>query len=462
MSDVKKRFGYGKIGRSMPLTLDKCANLGGDVEMVAVVKTLALRNPEHEFWLVGRNTGENPTDVGLPANVINPWTHPNHRWGERLLTTKRDAGLNRSNLTVQDHFALQDIYDDLTLPTLRALDGFVLWAGQHGTTNAPIPGVKDPAKLTKPHDWCAHYCAFLLRGVNAWRDVDPWNREEVWLNADPRNYLKMRDLKWPLRQPVLTQFDFDHNIKHARYGSTETVNRDWRELGVSEELFPGEHTGIWKSRVRNAYARLEVNGMVPGTPFGDLISYSEDPNRQAFGLFINEARRYVRDDVARVNVMNEWVMPLRPAWIHGTWSDESMLKIADANPWWNRDIKPAPWSDYYPRLHSVRSTFTTPSSGSRWATAKPWEAFAGGTVCFFHEAYDTQDNILGDAPEWLRKWLRVESPEQLRERVQHMHTNTSHWLSVIRAQRAHFDAAIGELHYAKLIEERLFGTEDAA
>lgn len=456
------RIGYGKVGRSMPLTIDKCGSLGGDVEMVAVVKTLALRSPQHEFWLVGRNTGENPVDVGLPSNVINPWTHPAHDWAERLRVAKREANLNRSNLTVDDHFQLQEIYDRLTLPTLRALDGFVLWAGQHGTTNAPLPGVREPGKLTKPHDWCAHYCAFLLRAVNLWRDVDPWNREEVWLNADPRNYLKMRDLKWPLRHPVLTQYEFTHRIKHARYGVPGT---DWEEWSARHDVglaTPEDRTRVWHGHVKNAYARLEINGMLPGTPFGDLISYSEDPNRGHFGLFINEARRYVRDDVARVNVMNEWVMPLRPTWVHGTWSDESMRKIVEANPWWIDDIRPAPWENYYPRLHSVRSTFTTPSSGSRWATAKPWEAFAAGTVCFFHPGYDTQDNILGDAPEWLRKWLRVTSPEQLRERVQHMHTNTSHWLSVIRAQRAHFDAAIGELRYAKLIEERLFGTEDAA
>jgi hypothetical protein len=63
------RIGYAKLGRSMPLTLDRCGNLGGDVEMVAVVKELALRHPEDDFFLTGRNTGERPADVGLPGNV---------------------------------------------------------------------------------------------------------------------------------------------------------------------------------------------------------------------------------------------------------------------------------------------------------------------------------------------------------------------------------------------------------
>lgn len=437
----------------MPLTLAGCANLGGDVEMVAVVKTLALRHPEDKFWLVGRNTGEEPADVGLPSNVINPWV----KWAPLIRDAKREAGLNHANLSVAEHLKMRDIFDEVTLPTLRGLDGFVLWAGQHGTTNTPLPGIKDPVKLTKPHDWCAYYCAFLLRAVNAWRDVDPLHREEVWLNADPRNYHKMRDLKWPLRHPVLTQYTFERPLKHARYGNTETVGKIWRELGVTEELYPGQLTGIWKSVVSNTYARLEINGLLPGTPFGDLISYDDTfAGRQRFGLFINEARRYVRDDVARVNVMANWILPLRPAWVHGTWSDESLKQLHVPVG----TIRPAPWADYYPRLHSVHSTFTTPSSGSAWATAKPWEAFAGGTVCFFHPSYDTQDNILGDAPAWLRDWLRVTSPAQLEERVELMHTDPERWFEVVTAQRAHFDAAVAELRYAKLIEERLYPTEE--
>lgn len=446
------RIAYGKIGRSMPLSLDRCGNLGGDVEMAAVVKILAERHPDDEFWLVGRNTGENPAEVGLPPNVVNPWSHPRYRWSERLLEAKRARGLNRSNLSVEDHLGLQEIYDQLTLPTIRAMDGIILWAGQHGTTNVPLPGVRDPGKLTKPHDWSAHYCSFLLRGVNLWRDAAPWNREEVWLNSDPRNYLKLRDLKWPLRHPVLAQYTFSHRVKHARYGDPGPEG-DWEEwsarhgVGLAQ---PDDRDKIWHAEVGNVYSRLEVNGLMPGTPFGDLVTYDENYDiRDHFGMFINETRRYVREDVARVNVVRDWVLQLDPAWMHGTWSQESLDVLG-------RSIKPAPWEDYYPLLHTVRCTFTTPASGTGWATAKPWEAFAAGTVCFFHPAYDTQDNVLGDAPDWLRRWLRVDAPEMLRERVRHMNENREHWLAVIRAQRAHFDRAVRHPLFAQLIEERIW------
>lgn len=452
------RIGYGKIGRSMPLSLGNCGSLGGDVEQAAVVKTLAERNPEHTFVLIGRNDGSVPTDVGLPSNVENPWV----TWGPELRLRKRDDLSVCSNLTVEDHLTIQRIHNELTMPTITALDGIILWAGQHGTTNSPVPGIRNTDKLTKPHDWSAHYVAFLLHAVNRWRDVDPLNREEVWLNSDARNYLKMRDLKWPLRHPVLAQYTYDTNIKHERYGDGDGFN-EWccprrrpSDGGIGpwnvDVVTPGTHTSeIWRSTTHNIYSRLELNGLVPGSPFGDLIKYNDTwDDRSHFGLFINETRRYVNERKARVTAMKEWVLPIEPAWLHGTWSDVSKRELGI-------DIRPAPWDQYFPRLHSSRCTFTTPASGTGWATAKPWEAFAAGTVCFFHPLYDDQNNVLGDASDELREWLRVKTPNELCTRVNYLNSQAgrSTWEWLVRAQREHFDRAVTELTYVKLIERRL-------
>lgn len=438
------RVGYGKVGRSMPLTLDKCGSLGGDVEMVAVVKTIAERHPDDEFWLIGRNTGERPEDVGLPANVINPWTE----WSPKLLQRKREASLNKSNFTVAEHMRMRGLFDELTLPTITSMDHIIMWSGQHGTTNLPIPGVRRPGELTKPHDWSAQYCSYLLRGINVWRDVDPWNREEIWLNSDPRNYLKMRDLKWPLRHPVLSQYTHTHNIKHERYGDPSQFAEFSSLLNVAALDTPD---GRWTASVDVEYARLEVNGLLPGTPFGSLITYDNThAGRAHFGMFVNETRRYVKESIARVNVVRDWVLPLRPAWLHGKWSQGSLDELGV-------DIQPAPWELYFPRLHSVLATLTTPASGTGWATAKPWEAFAAGTVCFFHPGYDTQDNVLGDAPDWLRAYLRVSSPSELQARVTGLTENETLWRTVVDAQREHFDAATREPEFLRRIESRIYG-----
>lgn len=444
-----KIIGYGKLGRSMPLTLDKCGNLGGDVEMVAVVKELAQRHPEDQFILIGRNSGEWPNDVGLPINVINPWAQ--WGWAERLKDAVARAELKGVTLTSERQLELAKIFDEITFPTFERLDGFVMWVGQHGTSNTPIPGVRDPSTLTKPLDWCAWYSGFMLRGINHWRERDPWNREEISLNADARNRHKMRDLKWPLRHPILTQYTFSHPLKHERYGDQRPVYQlgGWHWQAYAVDI--GQNT--WHSNVQNVYARLEVNGLRPGTPFGDLISYNEDWDRPGdFGLFINEARAIgVRPGMDRRTIVKSWVLPLNPHFIHGTWSPESKRDFG-------RDIQPAPWNAYYPMLHSVRSTLTTPSSGSGWATAKPWEAFAAGTVCFFHPQYDTQNNILGDAPYEMRKWLRVDTVDDMKARIKHFSTanGRADWFDLVRMQRSHFERALEELTYMKMIEARLY------
>lgn len=453
-----KVIGYGKLGRSMPLTLEKCGNLGGDVEMVAVVKEMALRHPDDLFLLMGRNTGEKPADVGLPSNVQNPWVE----WGPELKARVASAGLKGVVLTPERQLELARHFDDIVGPTFDCLDAFVMWVGQHGTSNTPIPTVADRDKLTKPQDWCAWYSGFMLRGINRWRDVAPMQREEICLNADARNRHKMRDMKWPLRHPVLAQFAAGKALKHERYGAGLLGFDDFRDAPDTvhwprrwSDALGYENFGeVWHSEVRDVYARLEVNGLRPGTPFGDLISYDEQWARPGdFGLFINEARSIgIRPELQRKTIFRKWIDPLEPYFVHGSWSEEGKRMIG-------REIKPAPWSGYYPALHSVRTTFTTPSSGSGWATAKPWEAFAAGTVCFFHPEYDTQDNILGDAPGELRNWLRVPNAATLQQRIKHLSSQAGRddWYWLVKAQRAHFDRALQELTYMKMIEERIYG-----
>jgi hypothetical protein len=419
-----KLIGYGKLGRSMPLTLEKCGNLGGDVEMVAVVKELALHHPDDDFILVGRNSGESPSEAGLPANVINPWT----LWRDELRERLHTWGI-KGNLTIEQHQQVTEIFRSLMGDVWKRLDGLVLWVGQHGSSNMAIPKIEDRSILTKPQDWCAFYAGYMLDGVNQFREGRADTHDAVWLNADARNKHKMRDLKHPLNGPILTQYTFDNRIKHEQYDGTPPLS----------------------SVVKNVYSRLEVNGLAPGTPFGDLITWNgKYEDRVSFGMFINEARAIgVKHGMDRLSIMQEWVMPLNPDWLHGSWSTEAKNTLGV-------DIKPAPWDQYYPMLNQTRCTFTTPSSGSHWATAKPWEAFAGGTVCFFHPDYDKQNHILKDAPSGLADWLRVKTPRDLKTRIAAVNANPSTFNWIITKQREHFEKAMNEKQYLRMIEKEIW------
>lgn len=456
---------YGKIGRSMPLTLAKCGTLGGDIEMTATLVRLANAYPNDEIILIGRNTGENPQDVGLPANITNPWTE----WAPELRQYLNAHGLNHPSLEVEEHLHVLNVIMNMTRDTFLSADAMVMWVGQHGTSNTPIPKVGDRSVLTKPQDAFTYYSGFLLRGINEWRDEDPIQREPIFLNADPRNYLKMRDMKWPLQHPVLTQYRFGHRIKHERYGNpNKSEFRSWTEdqrisYRTRENLGYTDDGNVWTAWVDNVYSRLELNALLPGTPSGDLLTFNgEWAGRESFGVVINEARAIgVHPSKTRLTAMRDWIMPLRPSFVFGTWSKSSEQQLMDENPWYIPQGS-LPWSKYAEVTHRVRCTFTTPSSGSGWATTKPWEAFGLGVVCFFHPEYDTQNNILRDAPVFLTNWLRVRTPAELRDKVLHLNTPAGRkdWEALVNAQHDHFQYnVLGTPTFMKMIDDRLNGAK---
>lgn len=438
------RVGYGKIGRAMPLQQGSWGFVGGDDEPPNLLLDLARRNPDVEFVLVGRNSGEDPAEIGWPSNITNPWTT---LW-PKIRGEMKTLGL-KSPLQTEKLGELIAIFDDHTFDLFDDLDHLITWWGQHGTSNMPIPMTKtpgdwSPASLTSPQDSFVHYCSYYARGVNYWRRKDPIGREEINLIADARNYIKLRDYKWPHRHPILGQYKYSRMTKHERFGDT----RNPEDAGFPDATWCAP--GVWKSKQDYVYSRLEICGIMP---WHIDSTYDETwEGRGKFGLFINEARSYVKHN--RLDALTDYVLPLDPDWVHGSWSKDSALVLKEK---YDRVIEPAPWEVYYPLIRSVRSTFTTPSSGSGWATTKPWQAFAVGTVCFFHPKYDTQSNILNDAPPEMKEWLRVKDPEDLRKRVEYLNSDAGRdaWMWLVRAQRAHYDKAVEEAKHLTMIEERM-------
>lgn len=450
------KIGYCKLSRAMPLSPAKWGVVGGDDEPPLLLKTLATRNPQHEWIIVGRNSLDSPADVGLPANVSNPWIElaPKVKWD----IAGRDQP---QRITGDDLRHVIAVYDRYTRPLFEQLDGLIVWAGQHGTSNSPLPKIGtsyEDNDYTQPQKSFTLYASYILRGINAFRERDPLRYEEIWLVPDPRNYPKPRDLKWPQRQPILAQYEFTKNEKFERYRDPRTP----AECGFDATVDETGH--VWNATQRYVYSGLEICGVLPEHIDGRFSDDWED--RDHFGLFINEARAYVKRN--RLDAMLEYVVPLRPAFVHGKWSEPSLVKLRDHG----YDVKPAPASEYYDKLRSVRCTFTTPSSGSGWATTKPWQAFSVGTVCFFHPEYDTQGHIIPtyrqtyDETLWsdtdedlnlrrLARWLRVPDANALEKRVKHLSENRDAWLWLVMQQRALYDRACSELRHVRMIEERL-------
>lgn len=419
---------YGKIGRSFNLNPGNLSTLGGDIDVLHQLKRLAVQHPDDEIIIVSRNTGENPQDVGLPANITNVWHNAGHVRDEM-----------QRHKDVIDKMWVQEEY---TRPFFDEADAIIMWVGQHGTSNIPIPNVGtdwDEGVLTKPQDSFLNYVGFLHWGINRWRDEWDGQREEVWLLPDVRNYFKGRDLKWPLREPMLAQFDKDHNAKFERWMDP----RDPEELGFDAEW----ENSLWVATVRQRYACVEMAAIID--PAEHPLPSLED--REPFGLLINENAKDRKP--SRLDVLTEWVqLPGLPMdHIHGTWSEQSKKILGT-------DITPLPHADAMGAMARWRSTFTTPASGSGWATAKPWEAFLNGTVCFFHPKYDEQDHILGRLQEHEKKlydWLRCPDPEALRKRVEHVAKDDDAYLWLVNTQRAFLERCFTEDLLGKTLHRRI-------
>jgi hypothetical protein len=398
------KIGYGKVGRSWKLDPTKGTTTGGDADVARALHALALSRPQDEFILIGRNSAENPQDAGYPSNVVNPWTALNPILKEQKL----DGDLQRTTKILQD--ATSDLYDDL--------DQIIVWAGQHGTSNFPIPSVEDRSVLTKPQVSFVNYASHIYIGINKWRSKDPTNREEIWLCPDPRNYLKARDLMWPQISPVIGQFQFEKVTKHERYGDTSPLWKDCVDDG-----------GVWIAPSRYVYGALEMTALAHPSTTSVEMNWAD---RQSFGMIVNENRTGTAKD--RLGIIRNYVLGEWPnAEMFGTWTDKSKAKLG------RPDIRPCPYEFLGQTLQRWRCTLTTPASGSGWATAKPWECFSYGVVCFFHPHYDSQDWILKDASSELRSWLRVDSPDTLRKRVNALDEDKDAWEWIVTEQRKYFE-----------------------
>lgn len=411
---------------------EKWGESGGDNEPPILLRTLAQRHPDVEWVVISANSGWSPP---LP-NIVNPW----QEWRSELRFKGTD-----------DSYARVRRYDAVTGPTYDSLDGIVTWIGQHGTSNSPIPKKNSRTAYTDPQQSFVAYASHLLRGISRWRNPDPIEREEVWLLSDPRNYIKCRDLKWPRRHPILAQFSFSRRENVERYGDP----RDPADCGFDPTDVVWSWPGVWRATDRYAASGLEIVGVPPEYAASRPAPWSDRDHD--FGMLINETRNYgLRTEVTRLHAMQHYVNPLSPSWVHGTWTTSALAELG-------YDIKPIAYSGIFPLMQRTRATLTTPSSGSQWATAKPWESFATGVVCFFHPAYDTQDNILfpdgrdaaSAALRHLHAWLRVKDPDDLARKVKAVTTSRETWEWLADTQWQHFRAELARQRCVQTIERRL-------
>lgn len=430
------RIGYGKLGRAQALDSRTWGPIGGDNESKALLLQLAERNPEHEFVVIGRRTAVKD-DVDLPPNIVLP---PRPEVPDVMRLTKKDP----------EALALLERTTDELVETFQGLDGCAVWLGQHGASSFSIPKMKAEEGMTTSLTSFMNYVSPFVKGINRWIEEDP-EREVVWMNTDVRNWMKMRDLKWQPRQPILCQADFDRKIKCYRFGDP----RPPRELGYTRTVI--KDNGIWENEISYRYAGLEacyVQDWEPTVPWEE---------RGRFGVLHNGAPGAVK--VKRADTLRSWAVPADPDWITGKWSEKEEEELEF------KTSPPVKYFDIEPLIGSVKCMFLEPALGYGWVTPKIFEAMSVGTVPFVHPNYDQQGKVLPTLAqmgspdhefgiydpniEHLSRWLRPKDPEQLRERIDILHSSRETWQWLSDIGYRYFQALRERKQAVHIVEARL-------
>lgn len=439
------RVGYAKLGRSIQLP-ERLWGTAGDHEAPQLLRRLANATPDVTWVLIGKSRGWEQWDP--PANVENPWVEL-----PALLMTEEDEG--PPEVFVPRAQELITAIVEQLRPAWQTLDAIVFWVGQHGTTHIPVPLLKpEPGRhLSKPYLFAVNYGGYLNAIMNLWQHERDGAGPCVALCADPRNYLKARDLKWPPNEPILAQYEFERKQLHYRYGDTRRPTDErtrWIDAGE----------GCWEVTSRYAYGGVELASLPDDwTTWGKRSFADRHPlglASTAFWMTKPERRRswYVKNYVLRADAGAElFVKP----------DAKSAVELEGCTLYDNTP------DEFQNVLARWRCTVSLPAPDKNgWVVAKPWQCFAANTVCFHLGPTDAQGWILParsrtapaqevapgwwsvrddwtDENLWLAEWLRVKDLDDFTHKVQAVSNDPQLWGYLIEQQRNLLTRRWGEL-----------------
>jgi hypothetical protein len=476
------RIGYAKLGRNIQFNQGKFG-FQGDCEAPWLLERLALRNPEVEWVIVGKNTGDASY---LPANVTNAW-RPDvprapfiHKDGAHRCAFCKALAPHGHQFDCCDQGRYAWAYQGYVVELMGTLDGFVLHIGQHGNTHSPIPPSNktwDSGDVTNTYAWARNYGRYLIEGLNLAGDYSDGQRPVVWLCADPRNYLKPRDLKWPTgANEILAQYEFERESKHERYRDPRAPD----QCGVGFDAKTARNGELWIAHNRYVYSGMELIALPEN--WGTWGGRGFDERKQA-GIATTAFWNEIGPETRRSWLVRNYLLEAFPdAELFGKWDDRSLTDLEE-----HHAVTRGKPRDFADQLGSWRVTVALPAPASkiqdtRWVTAKPWHCFAARTVCFLLGNTDAQGWILpvrhkpADEPEgleqvadglwsarhdWtedelhLARWLRVDTPLEFQGRAFDAATRAETWEWLVQTQRHLLARRWNERRVETMIERRL-------
>lgn len=460
---VRKRIGYACLGRTIKFGSTRWG-YQGDAEKPNLLFRLAERNPDVDWVVVGHN------DAGLfenHDNIDNLW-HDSRRLSAQF--PPRTDGYYRTPFapywTGKPSYWCSEVsgFEDWLVETISQLDGMVIHVGQHAPTQIRIPQAKNTwhETFTNPnldgnrvYDSMQSYCRYIIRGLNALGDVSLGQAPVAWLVPDPRNYLKARDVKWPLgTDDILAQHQFNRSQRHERFGDYRSPEAlGFRGVKLERENEVGEYE-LWSAQHRYRHCDLELM-ILPDNWEG--LNQRAFESRVPVGIATTSTKASVLGEGRRRSqFVREYLVDQFPdAEVYGKWDAASLADVPEGTV---RDTTP---EEFFDVLNRFRVTLSLPIVDSDWSVAKPYQCWAAGTVCCYAEQVDAQGWTLPSrrqAPgtrsvgkigpvelfsvrdDWrkndliLASWLRVEDAAEFQRRASFIASDAAVWTWLVRAQ----------------------------
>ena len=275
---------------------------------------------------------------------------------------------------------LKNMHDSFFTDSLRdkKIDGAIIVLGPTTATNLEYWPRLGFAKS---------YCAPIIHYLN--------NSDVEWVGIcnDPRYNIKnVRDLVKPPKK-YLSQYTetFTKNI----FSYIPPANR---KTDVKPITINCEYAGVEKIMLFKA----EINK--------DFVNKNND-----FVIVLNEGKNGVK---SRYPELKKYVLDqFDDVQIYGEWYSEDALTDS-------RFKGSKPFNNIINITKKSKFSFIIPISPG-WVTAKYIEMISNGIIPFFHPDYDSQKNL--DVPDF----LRIESPNQLKERIDIIKSDNDFYVKLI-------------------------------
>lgn len=360
----------GKFGKSMLFDSSKWSSIGGDSEASLIYLTLAKKNPQNTYYIIGKSDWSRmPIEYRSQySNVVDVWSwYDKERWP-----------CKPSNFEFNP--VVSYVYDILKEKNIEIDYGLIMSGPMSGANSSAQMRHADDKKFYTPLMMFQNYVGpivFYLNKTNL-----QWGSISIDIRYFP---LKARDL---YNRPLFSI---------SQYNKTEDR---WHIKSYDDDL-----TYVTEKEMC-FYSGIETNCLIGKKKF-DLNSIEKEKT-QRIAVLANEA--YEKSKGCRNDLILEYILNNFPEdktiAIYGKWSDE----------WYKKDqrfLGPIKIEEIEDFFRKVRYTFLSPGA-PHWVTQKFWEMINVGCIPFLSPVYDDQKCI--KCP----KFLRVNSPKEFKERIDYL------------------------------------------